>query len=181
MMIGSRAAGAILALALAGPGAMAQAATDPLPPAVAKLIDCRAVTDGAARLACYDAQVDVLAQATARSEIVVLDKEALKKTRRSLFGFSLPPLPFFRGQDGDRNEADEPMNAIEATIGSARPLGYGKWMFVLDDGARWQTTETIGMMRDPKAGQSIRIEKGALGSYVAKVEGGRAVRVMRVN
>ncbi len=175
------AAKAVLGVALIG-SCMAAQAAERLPEAVSKVIDCRAVADGAARLACYDTQVDILAQATATAEIVVLDKEAVKKTRRSLFGFSLPPLPFFGGRDAnvDRSDPEQHLSAIDATIASAQKLSGDKWMLVLDDGARWQTTEAIAV-RDPKAGQPIHIQEAALGSYKAKIDGGRAIRIKRVN
>src|SRR5690606_8398267 len=118
--------------------------------------------------------------ADAKNEIAVLDREAVRETRRSLFGFSLPRLPFLGGGRDEGEEKDEGLQSIEATIKSARSLGYGKWQIELDSGAQWATTETVAG-RAPSAGKAIEIKRGAIGSYFGKIEGGRAVRMTRVD
>jgi len=143
------------------------------------LLDCRKVADASARLACFDRESATLDAADEKNEIAVLDKDAVRKTRRSLFGFSLPRLPFFDGKGDDGKEEPE-LQTIEATIASVRSLGYGKWQLVLDDGARWATTEAV-VGRQPEAGQMIEIKRGAIGSYMGKIDGRRAVRMQRVN
>ncbi len=149
------------------------------------LLDCRTLTDDAARLACYDRQAAEIGGATERDELVVMDKEAVRKTRRSLFGFSLPRLPFLSGGDDDagkdgERDGEEPANRIEAKVQSVRSLAMDKWAFVLDDGARWETVEALGG-RDPRAGGTVLIKRAALGSFMAQFDGGRWVRVKRVN
>lgn len=135
---------------------------------------CRQVPDPAARLACYETASAAIEQAVSSEELVLLDREALKATRKSLFGFSLPKLPFF-GKDDKSQEEDE----ITATIKSARSLGYGKWRIVLEDGAVWQTTEASRNANDPRAGQSVRIKRGVMGSYMINVAGQRGIRAKR--
>lgn len=118
--------------------------------------------------------------AAERDEVVVLDKTELNKTRRSLFGFTLPKLPFLTGNNDnqDTKEAEE-FNQIEAKIATVRSAGNGIWQITLEDGAQWITTEaTTG--RQPKAGQMIEIRRATMGSFMGKVEGGRAVRMKRV-
>ena len=78
---------AIIALALAAPAA---AAADEPPAAIKALAACRAITDNAQRLACYDREAGALVQSVESKETVVLDKQAVRNTKRSLFGFSLP-------------------------------------------------------------------------------------------
>lgn len=171
LMIGS--------LAVLAPVA-ATASTPPERNAVIRpLLDCRKIADAPARLACFDRESASLDAADEKNEITVLDKDAVRKTRRSLFGFSLPRLPFFDGKDDDGQE-EAGLQAIEATIASVRSLGYGKWQLELDDGARWSTTEAI-VGRAPEAGKTIEIKRGAIGSYFGKIEGRRAVRMQRVN
>lgn len=149
----------------------------PRPEIFTRLLDCRALTDGAARLACYDRQVGEMESAAQRDEVVVLDKAELKKTRRSLFGFSFPKLPFLGGADDD-GKADPEAARIEAKITSARSIGYGKWTFVLDDGSQWETTEAIAN-RSPKSGQPIVIKRAAMGSFMGSVNGWPSVRMRR--
>jgi hypothetical protein len=138
------------------------------------LAACRQVADAAARLACYDQASDKLAEAVERRDVVVLDRTEIKRTRRSLFGFSLPSIPLFRGEQG------EEQTEIESKITSASSMGMGKWQIVIEDGAVWQTTDSSNI-RDPKSGQKIVIKKGALGSYFIRVNGQRGVRGRRTS
>lgn len=169
---GTLAACLILAAA-AGAEAKEKAAQSPL---VEALTRCRAQTDDAARLRCYDAAAGALTTAAARGDVVVVDQQDLKKARRSLFGFSLPKLPFF---GGDRS-ADEPTDELTAAVKSARPLGNGKWQVRLEDGALWETTEGSSFINDPKPGNSVLIKRGTLGGYMMRIAGQRALRAKRV-
>lgn len=151
----------------------------PRPEIFTKLLDCRALADSTARLACYDRQVGEMESASQRDEVVVLDKTELKKTRRSLFGFSFPKLPFLGGTDDEDKQGNAEAAKIEAKITSVRSLGYGKWAFKLEDGAQWETTEAIAF-RTPKSGQPIVIKRAAMGSFMGSVNGWPSVRMRRV-
>ncbi|QHD69333.1 hypothetical protein GS397_21245 [Sphingobium yanoikuyae] len=145
------------------------------------LLKCREISEDKARLDCYDRQVGAMDSAAQRDEVVVLDKTELNKTRRTLFGFSFPKLPFLGGGDEDEKkegaEADA-MTQIEATIASAKNVGNGKWLITLEDGAEWMTTEAV-TYRDPKPGMTIEIKRASMGSFMIKIAG-RAVRAKRV-
>lgn len=150
----------------------------PYPEIFADLLECRDITNEGQRLACFDQRVAAMETASQRDEVVVLDKSELQKTRRTLFGFSFPKLPFLGG-GGDKEEQDESLSRIEATIASVRSLGYGKWQINLDDGAQWATTEAV-TYGAPGAGMKIEIKRASMGSFMGKFEGGRAVRMKRV-
>ena len=154
----------------------------PRPEIFTDLLQCRSITQDAERLACFDRQVGAIDAAAQRDEVVVLDKSELNKTRKTLFGFSFPKLPFLGGgEEDDSGEAKvDGVDQIEAVITSVRSLGYGKWQIGLEDGAVWATTEAISA-RDPKVGQKIELKRAAMGSFMGKVEGGRAVRMKRVS
>jgi hypothetical protein len=137
---------------------------------------CRAEGDGQARLRCFDTAAAALQQATASGSLIVVDKNEVRRTRRSLFGFALPKLPFFNGDDS----ADEAPEELEAKITSARSLGNDKWQVVLESGAVWQTSQSSPYFGTPKPGRTVKLKKGALGSYFASMEGGRTVRAIRV-
>ena len=145
-------------------------------PLIEALSRCRAQSDDAARLRCYDAAAGALTAAAAQGELVVVDQQDLKKVRKSLFGFSVPKLPFF---GGDRS-ADETEDEITATIASVGPAGGGKWRVKLEDGALWETTEASAFIRDPKVGNTVLIKRGALGSYMMRIAGQLALRAKRV-
>jgi hypothetical protein len=166
------------ALFLAGSGVAAkakgsQAAESPL---VRALAACRSQTDDTARLRCYDAAAGALTEAATSGKVVVVDQEDVRKTRRSLFGFSLPKLPFFSGDDS----ADEQQDELTGKIASAGPLGYGKYRIKLEDGALWETTEGVSTIRDPKRGDTVVIKRGPLGSYMIRIAGQRGLRAKRV-
>lgn len=172
---------------LAGPTLTEQALAapqkqQPRPEIFTNLLQCRTITDNAARLACFDQQVGAMDAAAQRDEVVVLDKSELNKTRKTLFGFSFPKLPFLGG--GDEDDGDKPkqegVTHIEAVIASLHSLGYGKWQIGLEDGAQWMTTEAV-TGREPKVGQTIELKRAAMGSFMGKIEGGRAIRMKRVS
>jgi hypothetical protein len=167
---------AALALAMIASGA-ADARTKPIQsPLVEALANCQGQSDDAARVRCYDAAAAALTDATARGKIVVVDQEDVKQTRRSLFGFSLPKLPFLSGDKSADGQQDE----LTAKIASAGPIGYGMWRIKLEDGALWETTEALSVIRDPRAGNEVKIKRGLLGSYVIRIAGQRALRARRV-
>ena len=146
------------------------------PAAFTRAIECRSVADPQARLACYDREVAALAAAAQSNEIRVVDRQEIRRTRRSLFGITLPDLGGIFGGGGDGEEVSE----INATIQSARQDAYGKWTIVLDDGARWQQIDTRDLASDPRPGQPIRIRRAAMGSFLANVNRQIAIRVRRV-
>jgi type II secretory pathway pseudopilin PulG len=168
---------AVMALAAlaAGPGLAKpkerQAQSNALIDAVAA---CRSVADEKARLACYDAATARLAEAVRSKELVVLDRQEIGETRRSLFGFSVPNIPLFRGESGEQE------SQLETTIAGVGSLGQGKWQIRLQDGALWQTNESWLGLSDPRPGQKIVIKRGALGNYFLRINGQRGVRGRRV-
>ncbi|MDO7835745.1 hypothetical protein Q4610_11895 [Sphingobium sp. HBC34] len=172
---------AVLAL-VAGAAQAAPVTQQPRPEIFTDLLQCRTITDNVARLACFDRQVAAMDAAAQRDEVVVLDKSELNRTRKTLFGFSFPKLPFLGGGDDadEAREQAEGFSHIAAKIASLRSLGYGKWQIGLEDGAQWATTEAV-TGRDPRVGQMIEIRRAAMGSFMGKVEGGRAVRMKRIS
>lgn len=171
---------AAMALLVSGVPAVAQqsgAAQRAAPPeAFTRAIQCRTIADPQERLACYDREVAALAQAEQQNEIRVVDRQEVRRTRRSLFGIALPDLG---GIFGDNQDGDS-VNEINTTIRSARQDPYGKWHFVLEDGAQWQQIDSRNLSSDPRPGQPIRIRRAAMGSFLANVNRQIAIRVRRV-
>lgn len=168
-----------LPLLLATSGATAAQRQQPKPEIFTDLLKCRAIPDDKERLSCFDQQVAAMDSAAQRDEVVVLDKTELNKTRRTLFGFSFPKLPFLGDEDEKKEGAEaDAMTQIEATIASAKNIGNGKWLITLEDGAEWMTTEAV-TYRDPKPGMTIEIKRASMGSFMVKIAG-RAVRAKRV-
>ena len=146
-------------------------------PLVGALQACRAMTDSTARLACYDKEAGALLDATTKGDVAVVDKSEVRKARKSLFGFSMPKIPFFSGDD----TADAASDTLESTIKSASGIGYVKYRMVIAEGdAIWETTESYGTMRDPRVGDKIVIKRGPLGSYLLRIGSNRGVKGKRV-
>jgi hypothetical protein len=137
------------------------------------LAACRSVADEKARLDCYDGASARLAEAVDRKELVVLDQQEIRETRRSLFGFSVPNIPLFRGEGGGDD------GKLETTIAGASRLEGGKWQIRLEDGAIWQTNETRLNLSDPRPGQKIVIQRGTMGNYFLRINGQRGIRGRR--
>jgi hypothetical protein len=148
---------------------------------VGEVTACLSLSDPQARLACFDTKVKALAAATNTRTIVVLDREEVRKTRRSLFGFALPRLPFFGNDNNGEESRDdtEAVQQIDTKIAGAGAYGHGLWTLILAEGGTWRTTETSRTF-DPSPGDALTIKRGTLGNYVALVGGNRTVRVERV-
>jgi len=161
--------------ALAIGAALAETAASPLPGAVQKLLDCRATSADAARLACYDGAVAELGKLIASGEIVVVDHERVAKVKRQAFGFSLPSLSLF-----ERGDKPAELQQVTATVRQATQTGDGKWTITLDDGSVWRQTDLERLSRYPKSGSKVEIRKASLGSYFMNIDGQRALRVSRI-
>lgn len=166
---------AFIGLAIMGSTASAQPVARDAD-ALASLAACRAIADPERKLACYDSTVGALLKARDAGDVQVVNRSELREVRRNLFGFGLPKLPFFKGDQSQSEEADR----LETRITSWRPLGYGKYRIVVDGGAIWETTEATEAIDPPAAGQPLSIRKGALGSYVLRINNQRGVRGRRV-
>lgn len=165
---------ALLALLIAVPAA-AQENSSERPQALTRVLDCRAQQSPQERLACYDREVAALQQAEESRQLVVMDRQQVRRTRRTLFGLALPNLGLF----GDDNDDQEGVSEIQSTLRGAVQNPYGKWILTLEDGARWIQLDGREFSREPRAGHAIRIRRAAMGSYLANIDNQIAIRVRR--
>jgi len=148
----------------------------PPPPQVNALLACRTIADSEQRLACYDKNAAVIGDAVAKRELVVFDRESVKKTKRGLFGFSIPNLGIF-GDDDDEVEIKQ----IDGEIVSTANNADGGYIFRLADGSRWSQTDSKPIALEPRSGDKVLIKKGALGSYFMSVGKQPGIKVKRIN
>lgn len=167
---------AITALAIAAPASAQKQplASAPPPKIFQDVVGCRAITDAAQRLACFDSSVGALAVAQQNRDLYVADKDAIREARRGLFGFNLPKMRIFADDDMEKE-----VDSIESTI-TAFNEGQRGYVFTLKDGARWRQTDGAYMDR-PKVGAAIRIRRAALGSFFGTIAGKGGFRIERVN
>ncbi len=160
--------------------ALQASSPEPLaPPVLERLLACRTLTDAAERLACFDRETVAFETARSRREVVVVDRQQIRSTQRSLFGLTLPRIPFLDGKDGDGTENSVPRE-IEGVIKSVRLTRDGKWVVGLQDDAVWQATEVSAFDTPPKVGTKVVVRRAALGSFVLAVQGKRALRAIRL-
>ncbi len=146
------------------------------PKAVTALDACRKIAQDSARLACYDRAVGALTDAVSSGDVAVVDREQMVKTRRSLFGFTLPDLPLL-----GRGKGEPELKKIASTIVTSSALGDGRYRVkIADSDAIWETTENSDSLSPPRSGEKITIEKGALGAYFIQVGSQRWVRGRRI-
>lgn len=135
---------------------------------------CRAISDAAARLDCYDKASAALDQAEASGDVVIVDRAQARAARRQAFGFNLSALSVF-----DRALAKDEVNSLTTTASSAYQNAEGKWIIVLEDGAHWRQIDDEVLNRAPHAGSAIRIHPALMGSFVMNIDAQPYIRVHR--
>ena len=99
-----------------------------------------------------------------------------------------PNAPSGFGADDLRTQSQERFNPgrngpseIATTIASARERQPGIYLVTLASGAQWLFSEGVSQTyRPPRKGDEVRIERGALGSYLMMVGKQAGVRVTRI-
>ena len=145
------------------------------------IMRCRSITSSEDRLACFDKRSATLAAATNTGDLVVIDRQEVQRTRRSLFGFKLPQLSFLERRRGEEkeHEADGALKQLDTTIADVSAYGFGFWTLALTEGGTWRTSETNRALL-PTKGQPISIRRGPLGGYLAMIGKRQAVRITRI-
>lgn len=173
-------------IALAGSVA-AQEQAAPTPNVLDQVYGCRAITDEAQRLACYDGAVGRLQEAQNTGNLVAVDRGQAQEMDRDAFGFSLPSLSriFGGGGGGGNNSASastprfERVDNIQMQIASVTHRRNMPSTFRMTNGQVWvQIDDEVA--RNVREGGSVTIERASMGSYLMRVEaGGPAIRVRR--
>lgn len=176
----SLAAGLSLTLALLGtPAALSAQEADAATPAqadyIADLKTCRQVAEASDRLACFDRTVGAMVAATESGEVRIVDREAVRETRRSLFGFTMPKGGVFGG-DEDADDA----SMLESTITDVRRLRGDTYVITISEGSKWQMSNVPMRLRPPRAGDAVTLKRAALGSYFIRIAGQTGVKGRRI-
>lgn len=167
--------GAAISIALGTNPAAAQANDESA--YIAELRTCQTIPDSTDRLACFDKAVSSIVAASSAGEVAVVDREEVRKTRRKLFGFTLPDLGIFGGGSDD-DDAEE-SRSLMTTIAGVRTAS-GNYVLITEEGAQWQLDEMPARLMRPKPGQSVEIRKGALSSYFLRIDGQKGVKGRRI-
>jgi hypothetical protein len=176
-----RSAAIAVALALLANGStVASAQEDGDPNPLDPLKACQAEADPTARLACFDAAVGAMVTAEEQGDLRVVDRETVRETRRSLFGFSLPDFGIF-GDDDEGEEAEDEFDTLATTVTSVRYMTPRSFVFRIAEGdALWQIEEAPRRLLTVEEGDKVEIEKGSLSSYFVKFNGAPGVKGRRI-
>lgn len=174
----------VISMTLAGASATRAFATEQKAspaqsPLVAAVTGCVELPSAEERHACYDRTVPPLAKAVADRNVYVVEKEAVKKTRRSLFGLPLPDLGIFGGDEAEPGDANT-VESIESEVVSAQQGGYGNWVISLSDGSVWEQTDGQMIAPSPRKGRQVTVVRASMGSYKMRIGNQSGVRVRRL-
>ena len=173
------------------------------------LLACRALTDSAARLACFDRETAALAAApapplaavtpnaaaSAAAPATAATQGAVAPQSGSTAAIAAAPAraaPVLDAQQsfglsGSAIAAHEEaagtrpqkLAKLEARVVALALAGNGRTVFTLDNTQVWQQIESSGDML-AKLGDSATISRGLLGSYWLQLKNGRGCKVSRV-
>lgn len=164
-----------MALAVAGPAVAAAPDDKGTPRQITSLLACRALSDPAQRLACFDREASGVAQAIAIKDLVVIDRERVREARKGLFGFSVPSFGgLFAGDD------DDDVKQLAGVVMTASRNPEGGWTVRLVDGSVWTQTDDATIALAPRRGSKVSVRRGTLGSFKLSINGQPGVRVKRI-
>lgn len=165
---------------------------------LAGVLACRAITDSAARLACFDRETAALASAPALSSAAAPAAPAAAATPENNAAPAIasatprsaaPVLDAQQsfGLSGSAIAANEEavgarpakLAKIEGRIIALALAGNGRTLFTLDNTQVWRQLESDGDML-AKLGDSASISRGLLGSYWLQLKNGRGCKVTRL-
>ncbi|MEQ1617993.1 MAG: hypothetical protein ABL883_06575 [Terricaulis sp.] len=156
--------------------AAAQTAEESTPEALSAAYRCAEISEDAARLACYDRAINRLQEAETQGQIVAVDRAQAATIERDAFGFHLPSLsaliPSFRDADGERTDN------VEMQVERVVEHASGRHSFIMSNGQVWIQVESQSA-RNVRPGDSIRVRRGALGSFILSAGRGASHRVRR--
>ena len=179
------------------------AAVEPL----AGLLACRALTDPAARLACFDRETAALAATPAPAPPTAANGSAVAAASAAVpqapaapasqptalaaapahtapvldaqqsFGLSGSAVAAHEEAAGARPKK---LEKIDARVVALALAGNGRTLFTLDNTQVWEQIESGGDML-AKLGDSATISRGLLGSYWLQLKNGRGCKVTRLH
>ena len=167
---------------------------------LAGVLACRAITDSAARLACFDRETAALASAPALSSaaapaapaapaaaVAAPESSAAPSSAAAAPAHPAPDAQQSFGLSGSAIAAHEEaagarpakLAKIEGRIVALALTGNGRTLFTFENTQVWQQLESDGDML-AKLGDSAIISRGLLGSYWLQLKNGRGCKVTRV-
>ena len=139
-----------------------------------RLKACQQITEDSARLTCFDAAVGGIVTASEAGDVQVIDREDVRETRRSLFGFSLPNLRILGTSEEETDEL------FTTTLASVRYTGRSSARVTTAEGAVWEMNNIPSNRRDFEVGDTVEFKEASLGFYFLRIDGQTGVKGRRV-
>jgi hypothetical protein len=146
--------------------------------------ECAKIDDPTARLACYDNNIRQAGGTPRAAGAVPVPgggrAPAVPNTAQS-FGIEDVRAPSQPAQPQATRTQSGRVDEISTRVSSIREREPGTYQLTMDDGAQWRFAEGVGLgYRLPRAGSTVEIERGSLGSYLLRFDDQQAVPVVRV-
>ncbi|MEQ8827695.1 MAG: hypothetical protein RIC82_07960, partial [Parvibaculum sp.] len=100
----------------------------------------------------------------------------VRRTRRQLFGLSVPDVGILAGDEKDREATD----TLTTRITSVRYRPRRRAEFTTAEGARWQIFKVPRRLADIEPGDEVEFKKASLGTYFIRINGQMGVKGKRI-
>lgn len=142
----------------------------------ATLRACRAERDDSKRLACYDREIDRLGTQAAGASAAPAAPTTPALTPEERFGREAA----MDREVAERKEQEaRQLSELNATVTEIWTRADGLMVFTLDNGQIWKQVRPDSLFR-LKAGEKVKIQPAALGSFLLSGSSKRSTRVARV-
>lgn len=141
--------------------------------------ECAKIDGPTARLACYDNNIRAAGAnpSSVPGQMPSASGSGAPLQSNGPGGFGADDLRTAERFNPARNGVSE----ISARISSVREREPGVYLVTLESGAQWLFTESGGRAyQAPRRGDTVEIQRGALGGYLMVVGKQQAMRVMRI-
>jgi hypothetical protein len=166
--------GLALILAAAGTTGAQETATTS---GVAAVLACRTVRPDKAQLACFRRAADALASEPAPAPG---PPDVQSQTQAQTRVQATPPRPPPFGLHAPRPKpVQTAQSRVTLKLVSVSDRGDGRAVMTFDDGSTWIEIDADPIVRALRPGESLTIQKGALGSYLLDLPHRSAVHVRR--
>jgi len=142
--------------------------------------ECAKIGDPTARLACYDNNIRAAGAnpSSVPGQMVRPSGGGAIGTRNAPSGFGSDDLRTPERFTPQREGGPHEISSRVAAVNERQP---GVYLVTLEGGAQWLFAETTGKSYlAPKKGDTVKVEHGALGSYLLVVNHQQGVKVTRV-
>jgi hypothetical protein len=141
------------------------------------LRECAKIDDLSARLSCYDTNIRTASTSSVPGQAPAPQGGAAPVSPSAAGGFGADSIRTQERFNPERNGTSE----ISARVSAVREREPGVYLVTLDSGAEWLFAESTNRsFVPPRRGETVEIERGALGGYLMVVGRQQAVRVTRI-